>query len=204
MAPKASRPVAGQEPHSAPTGPTNPLPTGQPHDPNVQREVLRRKLEARHPGRTAESDASQASLQTAEPTAPQVAPKAPRPRQEVSVDESDTDPEGPPPKRPTAQRPPPLEPAPEDAEMEEADESEDESVGLEVEAIIRIQDSHRAAGAWASDDGEAGSTHGASELMDLEPEPDAAPGEAHGPQQAPRAPDAGAPDATATEDWRPY
>ena len=56
----------------------------------------------------------------------------------------------------------------------------------------------RAAGAWASDDGEAGSTHGASELMDLEPEPDAGTGTADDPQQAPEAPAAGALDAAAS------
>ena len=122
MAPKASRPVEGQEPHSAPL--PNPLPTGQPHDPHVQREVLRRRLEARYPGRTAESATSQAPTLTAEPTASQTTPRGTRPRWEVSVDASDSDPEGPPPKRPTAPRPPPLQPAPEDAEMAEAAEAE--------------------------------------------------------------------------------
>ena len=93
------------------------------------------------------------------------------------MDESGSEIEGPPPKRPTAQRSPTI---PEDAEMLDDDESEStsdqESVGIVVEDVIRP---------WrpSSDVSEAGSD--VANLQDLEPAPAATPGAGSRPQPQP-------------------
>ena len=147
---------------------------GRPHDPDLQREALRSKLEARYPDRTPSPTAPQETAAEAEgtgaapcalapepaglpgpslnvsevaaaagstpattPQATQPAPRGTRPRMEVSVDASSSEPEGPPPKRATAQR---TRTIPEDQEMQyddEPDGSSDQDPILEEVCVIR-------------------------------------------------------------------
>ena len=133
MAPKVSLPVEGQEPHSAPRSPRI---QPQTHDPEEQRESLRRKLDARGAAASpqpkafpkagpAAAAASSASAAATAPTpksraelvsaltAAEQTRRATRPLHEVSVSASESDSEPPPPKKPAPQKPPAAELLPE-------------------------------------------------------------------------------------------